>query len=182
MNIWFTADTHLGHDSIRKYCQRPFESVEEMDTVLIENWNRVVKAGDTVYHLGDFAYGNHEKVRSYRASLKGKINLILGNHDHQNRIQNIPGLFTSIDMLKTIKYNKHKIILCHYALRTWDSSHFNSFHCYGHSHGRLDPIGKQMDVGVDANGYHLFHIDQIIKIMLMKPDNPNYIPPVYTHI
>jgi len=177
MSIWVTADTHFGHDNIRKYCQRPFSSLDEMDYTLMENWNRVVKSGDTVYHLGDFAYGDHERVKRYRWSLKGKIILIMGNHDYKNRIKNIKGLFTEIADLKTIKYNGEKLILCHYAMRTWDSSHWNTYQLYGHSHGRMPPVGKQMDVGVDANGFQLFHIDQIMKTMLLKPDNPNYIPP-----
>ena len=45
------ADTHFGTDSIRRYEIRPFESVQEMDEALIQNWNRVVSEGDTVYVL-----------------------------------------------------------------------------------------------------------------------------------
>ncbi len=35
MTVWFTSDTHFGHDAIRRYCNRPFASVEEMDDQLI---------------------------------------------------------------------------------------------------------------------------------------------------
>ena len=41
--IYFTADHHFGHINVTKYCNRPFSSVEEMDNVLIQNWNSVVK-------------------------------------------------------------------------------------------------------------------------------------------
>ena len=40
--IWFTADTHFGHENIIKHCGRPFQSANHMDAVLIENlWARV---------------------------------------------------------------------------------------------------------------------------------------------
>ena len=52
--IFFTSDTHFNHKAIISYCSRPFESVEEMNDRLIDNWNQVVKPSDTVYHLGDF--------------------------------------------------------------------------------------------------------------------------------
>lgn len=55
MNIFFTSDTHFGHNNIIKLSNRPFSSVEEMNEGLIERWNDVVGAEDIVYHLGDFS-------------------------------------------------------------------------------------------------------------------------------
>lgn len=48
---WFTADEHYGHHNskgtgIIDYCNRPFNSIEEMDAKLIENHNSVVGKGD----------------------------------------------------------------------------------------------------------------------------------------
>jgi len=37
MTIWYTADTHFGHENVMKFCDRPFSSVEEMDATLIAN-------------------------------------------------------------------------------------------------------------------------------------------------
>jgi len=171
--IWFTADTHFNHDAIRRYCQRPFETCEEMDETIITNWNKVITRKDTVYHLGDFAFGGHDIVRKIRARLNGQIHLILGNHDYKNRIKNISGLFSSISDIKEIKYEEKPIILCHYAMRVWSKSHFNSYQLYGHSHGLLKPQGKQMDVGVDCNNFTPISIDKIMRKMLMQPDNFN---------
>ncbi len=172
---WFIADTHFHHSFIRGACGRPFDTCKEMDDMMITNWNRVVKREDVVYHLGDFAFGGHDIVKQYRVRLNGKIHLIMGNHDYRNRIHNIPNLFSSISDIKQIKYNSKKILLCHYAMRTWGSSHYNSYQLHGHSHGTLEPIGKQMDVGVDCNAFTPIHIDKILRIMLMRPDNPNFI-------
>ena len=53
--IWFTADSHISHRNIIKYCKRPFSDVEEMNETLISNWNKVVGKDDFVFHLGDFS-------------------------------------------------------------------------------------------------------------------------------
>lgn len=77
------ADTHFGdRGGILRYEERPFADVEEMDRVLCENWNRAVGAGDTVYHLGDFAGGaDRERASALLAGLNGRKILVMGNHD-----------------------------------------------------------------------------------------------------
>ena len=79
--IWFVSDTHFGHKNILKYTKRPFSSVEEMDEILIANWNNRVKEEDEVYHLGDVALCSPNKLRKILDRLKGKIYLIRGNQD-----------------------------------------------------------------------------------------------------
>lgn len=79
---FFTSDTHFGHFNIIRYCNRPFETVAEMDEELIKRWNTVVKPEDTVWHLGDFSfYMSKEKVTSIVKQLNGTIYLVKGNHD-----------------------------------------------------------------------------------------------------
>ena len=56
MKTFVISDLHLGHKNIIKLCDRPFKSLEEMDNVIINNWNKVVTDEDIVYVLGDFAY------------------------------------------------------------------------------------------------------------------------------
>lgn len=84
MKTFIIADTHFNHSNIIKYCNRPFTNVEDMDNQLIKNWNNVVNKNDIVYHLGDFALGNIEKIAEYKSKLNGKIFLIMGNHDIYN--------------------------------------------------------------------------------------------------
>ena len=40
--IWFIADSHFSHKNVIDYCNRPFCSVEEMNSALIYNWNKIV--------------------------------------------------------------------------------------------------------------------------------------------
>ena len=80
---WFTSDTHFYHENIIKYCNRPFANAAEMNDEIVKQWNSVVKPDDLVWHLGDFALGKKENVTEILPKLNGKINLVLGNHDHQ---------------------------------------------------------------------------------------------------
>jgi calcineurin-like phosphoesterase family protein len=77
--VFFIADTHFGEDAIRRYENRPFDSVEAMDRALVERWNAVVEPEDTVWHLGDFGAAGREA--ELLAALHGRKRLILGNHD-----------------------------------------------------------------------------------------------------
>lgn len=84
-NIFLIADTHFGHVGATKFLRddgtkmRPWDSVEEMDVALIENWNSVVKPKDKVYHLGDVVI--NRKALKTLAYLNGDLILIKGNHD-----------------------------------------------------------------------------------------------------
>jgi calcineurin-like phosphoesterase family protein len=78
------SDLHLGHTNIIRYCRRPFSSVLEMDTVLLDNWNYTVKADDEVYYLGDLRHGRNAPPAShFLEKLNGNITYIIGNHDEQ---------------------------------------------------------------------------------------------------
>ena len=169
--IWFTADTHFGHTNVVKACYRPYDSVENMDIALMGNWNTRIGVKDEVYHLGDFCWSHKVSVwEYYRKRLNGKIHLIRGNHDLSKK--KIEHLFESVENLHVLRYNKQRIMLCHYAMRVWSMSHYDMPQLYGHSHGTIKPIGKQMDVGVDANGYFPINIEQVFKKLLSKPENP----------
>jgi calcineurin-like phosphoesterase family protein len=167
---FFTADTHFNHANIIKFCHRPFGDVLAMNETLIDNWNRVVKPSDTVYHLGDFGFGEFKYILD---SLNGRIILLRGSHDKDTLVY--ADRFERISSLLEIDLGGHHIVLCHYCLRVWSRSHFNSWHLYGHSHGRLEPIGKSWDVGVDNNNFAPVSYYQIEEIMAKRPDNFNFI-------
>ena len=85
-NIFFISDTHFGHANMLKFTNydgsrmRPFNSIEELDELMIQNWNEMVKPTDKIYHLGDVVY--HCKNRDQIMSrLNGDKILIKGNHD-----------------------------------------------------------------------------------------------------
>lgn len=79
--VFFISDCHFNHANILKFepITRPFKTLEEMHETLIDRWNQTVNSGDTVYCLGDFAFGSQGVEVAKR--LKGDKRLILGNHD-----------------------------------------------------------------------------------------------------
>ena len=147
MNVFFTADLHLGHDNIRKHCRRAFDTVEEMDEAIISNWNGAVAAGDLVYIVGDFAWLHHSRNL---ARLKGKKILIAGNHDKMS--QDCLRNFTEVHQLLARSIDKRLVVMCHYCMVVWPSSCHGAWHVYGHSHGRIKelPDVPRCDVGVDV--------------------------------
>lgn len=157
MAIWFTADHHFGHKRIIELASRPFASVEEMDDEMVRRWNAVVTKGDLVYHLGDFAFADHNL---YLPRLNGQKHLIRGNHDHSNRVKKAEG-WQSIDYMKTVKVGEQRIVLCHYGMRVWSASHHGVLHFYGHSHGNLPGDNQSLDVGVDCWGFAPVGLEEI---------------------
>ena len=69
--IYFTADTHFGHENVIRFCGRPYTTAAEMDEALIENWNSRVKGNDTVFILGDLFFRSDNAEEILRC-LKGK--------------------------------------------------------------------------------------------------------------
>ena len=161
MNYWFSADLHLNHNNIRKHCNRPFTSVEEMNLEIIKRWNEKVQPDDTGYILGDFCWKTD--ALQYVTQMNGRIILIRGNHDRDiDRLH-----FDAVHDLLKVKIGGQKIVLCHYAMRVWDCSHHGSWHLYGHSHGSLEgePWGLSMDVGVDTHDFYPWSLADISKVM-----------------
>ena len=170
--LFFTSDSHFGHENILRYCNRPFSSVKEMDEELILRWNERISENDTVYHLGDFTLGGHDAAVRYLERLGGRIFLQQGSHDNRwfdkdfgdGRLSTIPPL-CSVEL--PIQKSKHKqvVVLCHYALRVWDKSHYASWHLFGHSHGKLEPHGLSFDVGVDSHNFYPWSLDEVVQKM-----------------
>ena len=158
MATFFTADSHAWHENIIKYCNRPFKNATEMTMTIVDNINKVVKPNDILWHLGDFAFGRNKDILKFRNMINcNDIRLILGNHDREIRknLSKYKYTFTNIVPFGIdIVVEKQPITLCHYALRTWNKSHYDAWHLYGHSHGTLGSMGQfDMDVGVDAHNY-----------------------------
>lgn len=168
MTYFFTADEHLGHTNIIKYCNRPFSTVEEMDNEIIKRHNEVVKPEDTVIHAGDFTLRKtlHE-AENYIRRLNGKHIFLRGSHDYW-----MDDFYHEI-LEKEI--NGHFIVVCHYAMKVWAKSHYDSWQLFGHSHGKLEGVGKQMDIGVDTHNFYPYSLREIEDIMSKKADNFNYI-------
>ncbi len=149
MTVFFTADHHFGQGAARGLFQRPFADTVEMDTAMIERWNATVGPADTVWHLGDLAIRfSRERIEALLARLNGTKHLIAGNNDPAATREAVG--WASVGDFAEIVVDGTPLVLCHYALRVWNGQGKGAWNLHGHSHGRLQPLTRQADVGVDA--------------------------------
>ena len=171
--IWFTSDFHFGHEAIIRMCQRPFSDVEEMNRVLLENYNSFVQENDTVYILGDVCHRiNQEERNEFVRRLKGKKILIIGNHDLTKGSQNVlydSSLFEDVRDYLEIHYEGNRICMSHYPFLSWRGAFQGSYMVHGHTHNHSDYNERnkekglrRYDVGVDANEYCPVRIQDIL--------------------
>ena len=180
--IFFTSDHHFGHANILKFCNRPFENVEEMNEVLIQRWNEKVKPEDEVYHLGDFALtSNRELILDIMDRLNGTIYLIIGNHEgsalnHRKRFKWIKDYHELKVKDAELKNGVQRIILFHYAMRVWRGDFRGTWHLYGHSHGNLPDKEDQLafDIGVDCHNFYPLSYEEVKEIMKAKKWTPPF--------
>ena len=166
--IFFTSDLHFGHRNIIGYCNRPFADADEMDEELVRRWNVVVPPDGFVYVLGDVSLCFIPKAIELVARLNGTKYLIEGNHDRRAlKCAEFRSHFKWIKKLETIRVQNEKIVLCHYPMKSWDSSKYGSMHFHGHSHNpqpiKGDP--RRVDVGVDAWSYAPVSLNEILEVI-----------------
>ena len=85
--IYLTSDLHLGHKAMIEQKFRPFKTLNEMNLLIIRNYNNTV-ADDKCYVLGDVAFGKYKK--DYTLNLNNAM-FVKGNHD-PNSLTNIQSM------------------------------------------------------------------------------------------
>ena len=168
--IYFTADTHFGHQNILWMCNRPFATIEEMNATLIENWNSRVKGNDTVYIIGDMFFRCKEPEPILR-QLKGKKHLILGNHDGSwTQYVTLEAYFESVNTMLETTDGKRGLTICHYPMLSWRRAK-QTYMIHGHIHNdtRMDfwPLlcarPHVLNAGVDINGFMPVTFEELIE-------------------
>lgn len=168
--VYFISDTHFYHNNIIKYCNRPFSNVEEMNRVMIDKWNSIVKDEDTVYHLGDFCLSSDDNLRDIFFKLNGNIILIRGNHDRKPARYYEDIGFTVLKNAP-IKLEEYKLMLSHVPvpISKVPSGYIN---LHGHIHNKkisdeypndIYPPDKYINVSVDVTDFEPISIDKIRK-------------------
>jgi calcineurin-like phosphoesterase family protein len=165
---FFTSDLHFWHNNVIGFCNRPFDSVEHMNKVLIENWNMVVGKEDHIWVLGDFSFGTYQQTEEILSQLNGIKHLIVGNHDRKGRAEKLfnrdwEKWFVEKHDYFRFKHTLGKFVLCHFPLASWERGYIN---LHGHIHSVPDtykPKWMQWDVGVDLNNYTPILLEDVIK-------------------
>jgi calcineurin-like phosphoesterase family protein len=164
-NVWFTSDTHFGHENIIRFCNRPFINAAEMNAELIRRWRETVPDDGIIFHLGDFAHGSSRLWNDILNALPGHKYLILGNHDMKAIRQGFMSHFELVTQQMTIRIGGQAIVLNHNPFLCYGGSYRDVWQLFGHvhsgpaSHTGLDHprlkmlFPRQYDVGVDNNDY-----------------------------
>lgn len=150
MSTFFTADTHVGDHRTINIQKRPFANVAEMDAALVARWNAVVAPADVVWHLGDVARRPGD-VPALLAALNGTKHLLRGNNDPDATAA--AAGWASVADYAELEVEGRRLVLCHYPFRSWNGQHKGALNLHGHSHGRLKPVPRQFDVGVDVHDF-----------------------------
>ena len=172
-DIWIISDTHFGHSNILTFRHEGgdlirgnlFSSVEEMDEYMIMQWNRYVKPGDKVYHLGDVFMGNKEEFIQKWKRLNGQKRLILGNHDDAKFFAKHE-LVSKIDVWRM--FPEFGLILTHIPLHesVLREGRFRNFegdvlNVHGHIHQNPSPTNQHVCVSVEHIDYTPIHIEEV---------------------
>lgn len=170
-NIFVISDTHFGHSNIIKYCNRPFKDTDEMDQTLIDNWNKVVKDGDIVYHLGDVFFGKHEQKYGHllKNVLKGSKRLVVGNHDDL-KSKYLMESFQKVMLWRN--FSEFGLLFTHVPVH--ESSLYRGStgnekdpprltNVHGHIHEKDSPSKNHINVSVEKINYTPIHIEDLIK-------------------
>lgn len=172
--IFLTSDLHMGHDREFVWKVRGYDSVQEMNLAQVQKWNETVEEDDDVYALGDLMLGDSNNIEFIK-QLKGKIHIVLGNHDTANRekmYRELPNVVEVAEVGIRLKYRKYHFIMTHYPMITGnlekESLHQMSLNLYGHTHQTsnfYNDMPYMYHVGVDSHNGYPVDIDDIIDEM-----------------
>ena len=151
--IYLISDLHLDHKNIIRYCNRPFNSLEEMNNTIVNNWNKTVTENDTIFLIGDLAFGRNREY--WLKQLKGNIILIRGNHDR--------GLKTKPFII--LVYRKKRFLLIH---NSYYANDWNGWIIHGHSHNNtplIDRDNKRINVSCELLNYKPIPVNDLLKVL-----------------
>jgi calcineurin-like phosphoesterase family protein len=161
--IYIISDLHLGHaNSIPRY-KRPFllSNPEEMDRVLVRNWNWTVKENDTVIFLGDMAYMGQKSTESYIEQLSGSIFYLEGNHDPY---------YPFMSHCLLMRYREVPYLFIHDPKEL--TKPFDGWVIHGHVHNKdltqypfFNPFTRMVNVSAELIGYRPISLDEIHELV-----------------
>lgn len=170
--IYFTSDLHLNHKNILIYesTSRPFNTIEEMNQIIIDNINKIVKADDTLFILGDIFMGTRDKAYGWLEQIKCRnVTVVLGNHDSNKWKQEYyRSLGWSVADCTIVEHNCFRFFCYHYPIEETGQQLYTKqdIYLYGHLHSYA-PKGLQYDntyhIGLDTNNLYPVSIKQILK-------------------
>lgn len=145
---YYISDLHFYHVALNTGMdRRGFDSVEAMNTHMIEQWNGKVSDHDEVIILGDLSFGKGIETNRIIDRLKGKLYLIEGNHDKRflDDKEFDRSRFGWIRHYEELNDDHRKVVLCHYPIICYNGQYRvdengvpKTYMLYGHVHDTQD--------------------------------------------
>tara|TARA_R110002050_G_scaffold278863_1_gene425123 strand:- start:470 stop:997 length:528 start_codon:yes stop_codon:yes gene_type:complete len=154
-DFYITSDTWFGRPQILQIANRAFNNIEEMNSVLIKNWNKKVKKTDVVFHLGNFAW-DPITARKVLKKLNGTIYFIVGSQD--DALLDVIDEFPNAEFLDELieELVEFDTVISHYPLTVWNGKDSGTIHMHGHtvfSHKTNLTLENRFNVCTDFWGY-----------------------------
>lgn len=164
---------------IDKKWRSQFSSAEEMNELIVRNWNDAVHSSDQVWVLGDVVMGNTRANLPIMSRLKGEKHLIAGNHDavwsqHRDSYKHFPEwlkYFNSIQSFARKRIKGKNVLLSHFPYQGdhRDEERFTQYRLrdeglpllHGHVHTEWRERGYQFNVGVDVRDFRPVSLQEI---------------------
>ena len=169
--IYVTSDLHFNHDKDFIWSPRNYRSVDDMNASEVANWNSCVSDSDDIYVLGDLFMGNDfEFIEDTLGMLKGKIHLIVGNHDTPSKLSIYSSASNVVEIAygASLVYQKRRFYLTHYPTITTnfdDTPDKAIFNLFGHTHSKdkfYNGNPYMYNVAVDAHNNMPVSMDEIM--------------------
>jgi len=173
MNIFFISDTHFGHEApytkfmLKDGCtfSRPHGSAAAGDQAMEENWNKIVKPSDKVYHVGDIAMS--KKYLPILDRLNGEKVLIRGNHDLEKAS-------TYLKYFKDVRgvHQFDGLLISHIPVHP-DSLARWGFNVHGHLH--TNRVQREVEVSNDGS-LSVYRVENDPRYFNVSVEQINYTP------
>lgn len=169
-DIWFISDTHFNHTNILSFTDNDgnrfrgsvFKDVDDMNEIMIQNWNNHIKPNDKVYHLGDVYFGQENAADKILSRLNGNKRLVLGNHDKITKQSVLLNHFQKIIMwwpFEGMIFSHVPLPIEQMKTRKGEAMNF-----HGHIHQNKSPTKRHFNLSVENINYTPMHLDEILKI------------------
>jgi calcineurin-like phosphoesterase family protein len=171
---WYTADLHLNHEAIIRFCKRPYGSASEMDSRICDAICSTVGPDDDLWVVGDFAFArveDREKIARRFAGLPGRKHLVLGNHD-KAWVRALP--WASQHEIAIVQDDDTFFVLCHYPMITWPHARHGAVQLFGHVHNNWRGSRNAVNVGVDVWGFAPVQRSDILRRARQMPVNAHW--------
>lgn len=176
--IYFSSDLHLNHQKEFIYEPRGFKNVYEMNSMILNNFNKIIKPDDDLYLLGDTFLGDLNAGINLFNQLPGKIHLIWGNHCTDNRKKAMSKCHNVVEIIgyaTILKYKKYHFYMSHFPTVTTNFDNYEKslktrlLALSGHTHSNIlfEPCNSY-NVAVDAHNCFPVSIEEIIKDFQVK--------------